>query len=135
VTIDAVAVHLRPGYRALISTRAKMAPDLIKEESMKPDITEKPKTAEFAASAPGSAPARLPKARPTKKQLLIQLLSGKTGMDVTALSRKLGWQAHTTRAALTGLRKAGYMIAIERKAEGKPGKYRITECPTGQNQP
>ncbi|MEQ8928585.1 MAG: DUF3489 domain-containing protein [Silicimonas sp.] len=42
----------------------------------------------------------------TKKEGLIQLLSHKAGADVATISEKLGWLPHTTRAALTGLRKA-----------------------------
>lgn len=62
----------------------------------------------------------------TKKAQLIRLLQRKGGADVAAISRRLGWQAHTTRAALTGLRKAGYQIASERPGAGKPSRYRIT---------
>ena len=47
-----------------------------------------------------------PKSR-TKKQHLIHLLGLKSGADITSLGAKLGWQPHTTRAAITGLRKAG----------------------------
>ncbi len=44
----------------------------------------------------------------TKKAQLMQLLTRKTGADVATISEKLGWLPHTTRAALTGLRKAGF---------------------------
>ncbi|MCZ0814024.1 MAG: DUF3489 domain-containing protein [Pseudomonadota bacterium] len=67
--------------------------------------------------------------RTTKKEQLIRMLSGKAGSDVAALSRKLGWQSHTTRAALSGLRKAGYEIAAEKSNAGKPTRYRITAAP------
>ena len=46
----------------------------------------------------------------TKKARLIQMLTRKAGADVATISEKLGWQSHTTRAALTGLRKAGFEI-------------------------
>ena len=49
-----------------------------------------------------------------KKAQLIQLLARKTGADVATISNKLGWQSHTTRAALTGLRKAGFEISAEK---------------------
>jgi len=67
--------------------------------------------------------------RVTKKDRLIKLLSHKTGVDVKVLSEKLGWQQHTTRAALTGLRKAGYEIAGEKPAKGGISKYRILATP------
>jgi predicted ArsR family transcriptional regulator len=65
----------------------------------------------------------------TKKAQLIQMLTRKAGADVATISEKLGWQSHTTRAALTGLRKAGFEISAEKTAEGKPLSYRITSQP------
>ena len=68
-------------------------------------------------------------ARVTKKAQLIRLLQRKDGADVTAISKKLGWQPHTTRAALTGLRKAGYEIVSARSGNGHPSRYRIAAEP------
>jgi len=67
--------------------------------------------------------------RKTKKAQLIQMLTRKAGADATTISDRLGWQAHTTRAALTGLRKAGFEITAEKKGDGKPSCYRITAQP------
>lgn len=52
------------------------------------------------------------------------MLSTKAGADVEAISNKLGWQSHTTRAAITGLKKAGYAVSREKEG-GKPMRYRI----------
>ncbi len=71
---------------------------------------------------------KLPKPK-TKKAQLIQLLTRKAGADVATISEKLGWQSHTTRAALTGLRKAGFEISAEKPGQGKPLSYRITAQP------
>ena len=57
------------------------------------------------------------------------MLSGKSGADVATISDKLDWQQHTTRAALTHLRKAGYNIAAEKPADGKPARCWITVTP------
>ena len=65
----------------------------------------------------------------TKKALLIQMLTRKAGADVATISEKLGWLPHTTRAALTGLRKAGFEISAEKTGQGKPFSYRITAQP------
>ena len=65
----------------------------------------------------------------TKKAQLIQMLTRKAGADVATISDKLGWQSHTTRAALTGLRKAGFEISAEKSWDGKPLSYRITAQP------
>lgn len=79
--------------------------------------------ASLAADAKQSNPAGAVQssepARPTtKKARLIALLSADTGADVATMSRTLGWQAHTTRAALTGLRKAGHRIEASKQPGG-----------------
>jgi len=66
--------------------------------------------------------------RITKKDQLIKLLGQKNGADIKAISDKLGWQHHTIRAALSGLRKAGYELEL-RKLEGKPSRYAISSIP------
>ena len=65
----------------------------------------------------------------TTKAQLIQLLTRKAGADVATISEKLGWLPHTTRAALTGLRKSGFEISSEKRGTGKPSHYRITARP------
>ncbi|MDD9724614.1 DUF3489 domain-containing protein [Roseovarius sp. SK2] len=72
--------------------------------------------------------------RTTKKAQLIRMLQSKTGSDIGAISKKLGWQSHTTRAALTGLRKAGFEIAATKSEDGKPTRYRITAEPDAERQ-
>ena len=76
--------------------------------------------------------AKAGRSRITKKAQLIRMLSNKAGTDVKAVRKKLGWQNHTTRAALTGLRKAGYTIATERCQGNKPTRYRITAGPQAE---
>lgn len=61
----------------------------------------------------------------SKKDQLIALLRGKGGADVQALSDALGWQPHTVRAALTGLRKAGVALEKMTVREGERARYRI----------
>ncbi|WP_420558857.1 DUF3489 domain-containing protein [Roseovarius sp.] len=53
---------------------------------------------------------------------------------MVALSKKLGWQTHSTRAALTGLRKAGFEIAATKSEDGKPTRYRIAAEPENMQQ-
>ncbi len=84
--------------------------------------TSKPKTSTKARSG----------GRTTKKQQLIKLLGTKSGADIKSLCDKLGWQQHTTRAAVSGLRKAGYEVAIEKPPKGGLSKYRILSAPTTQ---
>jgi len=61
----------------------------------------------------------------SKKDQLIDLLRGKGGADVQALSDALGWQPHTVRAALTGLRKTGITVEKMSVRDGERTRYRI----------
>ena len=65
----------------------------------------------------------------TKRARLIDLLKRANGSDVATLSHELGWQQHTTRAALTGLRKTGFVIERVRSGAGRTATYRITAEP------
>ncbi|WP_343117287.1 DUF3489 domain-containing protein [Ostreiculturibacter nitratireducens] len=69
------------------------------------------------------------KLKDTKKARLIQLLSAKAGADVAEISGRLDWQPHTNRAAITGLKKAGYEVMTEKPDPDKPTRYRITGKP------
>lgn len=65
----------------------------------------------------------------SKKAQLIRMLAAKAGADVAAISEKLGWLPHTTRAAISGLKKAGYDVTTERPNPDKPMRYRIAARP------
>ena len=69
------------------------------------------------------------KPRATKKAQLTKLLGSKAGVDIATLSDKLGWQQHTTRAAMSGLRKAGFAIFDSKPSGGGLAKYRIHSEP------
>lgn len=71
------------------------------------------------------APAPPPPALKSKKDQLIDLLRARGGADVRALADTLGWQTHTVRAALTGLRKAGVTVEKLPAREGELTRYRI----------
>ena len=61
----------------------------------------------------------------TKKDQLIRFLKAKTGADVATLGERLGWQPHTVRAAITGLRKAGHVVVATKPGSGGASRYRI----------
>lgn len=65
----------------------------------------------------------------TKKQQLIDLLSGESLVTVEKVSKTLGWQLHTVRAAITGLRKAGFAVDSSRPSDGGGTCYRIVHQP------
>jgi hypothetical protein len=60
----------------------------------------------------------------SKQALVIDMLSAKAGTTLDALIDATGWLPHTTRAALTGLRKRGFSIERSR-ADGEASVYRI----------
>lgn len=60
-----------------------------------------------------------------KRDQLIGMLSARSGAELAAISTRFGWLPHTTRAALSGLRKAGYQVLTEKWSDGKPARYRI----------
>jgi hypothetical protein len=63
----------------------------------------------------------------TKKSQLIGLLRQKDGATLAAISSGLGWLLHTTRAAITGLRKGGLRIETSTSDEGT--RYRLVPQP------
>ena len=85
------------------------------------------KTSTTAAKTRASARTMKP---PTKRARLIGLLKAAGRADVATLSDALGWQEHSTRAALTGLRKAGFSIERTKSDGGNSACYRITADPT-----
>ena len=69
------------------------------------------------------APADPKPERQSKSAALIALLERKDGATMADLIAATDWLPHTTRAALTGLRKKGHVI--ERGKRGKETFYRI----------
>jgi hypothetical protein len=61
------------------------------------------------ARPPGPVAASSNK-RATKHSLVLDLLRGEGGVALATIVVGTGWQAHSARAALTGLRKQGHVI-------------------------
>jgi hypothetical protein len=82
-----------------------------------------------APSAPPAAGTKSAEFRAGSKQaLILSMLQRKTGANLADLVSATGWLPHTTRAALTGLRKRGYVLERSRP-EGKPSIYRVVQRP------
>ncbi len=60
----------------------------------------------------------------TKQATLIDMLKKPNGASIAQLGAKMGWQPHSVRAALTGLRKRGVVITREKNVAGV-SVYRI----------
>jgi len=68
------------------------------------------KTNDIAAKAPDPIPTK----RPSKQQLLADLLLRDQGATISEMIAATGWLPHTTRAALTGLKKKGYSLSSDK---------------------
>lgn len=67
----------------------------------------------------------------SKKDQLVALLSKPNGARISVIVQRLGWQAHTVRAALSGLRKKGYEIASSKSSKTGETVYAIVR-PKGE---
>jgi hypothetical protein len=65
----------------------------------------------------------------SKLAQVIELLRCADGATIVDLTQATGWLPHTTRAALTGLRKRGYAVIRERIGAGH-SMYRISDAPS-----
>lgn len=73
----------------------------------------------IAAGADSAEPAARSAPRPgTKLASVIALLERAEGASIEELTGATGWLAHTTRAALTGLRKRGIAVARSKREDG-----------------
>jgi DNA-binding MarR family transcriptional regulator len=128
-------VITRAGLKAIGADAGEADAD---EPRLKDDETEAPRarpkgrgTRESGRDAPSAPPATgtKPEFRAGSKQaLILSMLQRKTGANLADLVSATGWLPHTTRAALTGLRKRGYVLERSR-AEGKPSIYRVAQGP------
>jgi hypothetical protein len=107
------------------------------EERSPAEGDQPPTSAEFdrnAAGAPAveSAPAFATPRTPrlgTKLATAIEMLRATEGATVAELSQAMGWLPHTTRAVLTGLRKRGYTLTLDRSDAERGSVYRIVLDP------
>ncbi len=75
----------------------------------KPSIRKQDPVVSPAADG-SSAPPSAPPTKPSKRGEVAALLLRDEGATLDQIIAATGWLPHTTRAALSGLRKAGYAI-------------------------
>lgn len=68
----------------------------------------------------------------SKKDQLVALLSKPNGARISSVVDRLGWQAHTVRAALSGLRKQGHEIATTKSPKTGGTVYSIVAPNAGK---
>ena len=87
-----------------------------------------------SAGEKGTAPRRSSSPRGgTKLAQVVELLQQDHGASIAELILVTGWLPHTTRAALTGLRKRGFVTAIDRSDKERGSVYRVERNPTAED--
>ena len=86
------------------------------------------KTQAETSSTTPAAPGKPAAKKPRKKDQLIALLQAEAGATVPDIAAALDWQPHTTRAALTGLKKAGHTIdKLPPLQDSRSSRYKLVE--------
>jgi Protein of unknown function (DUF3489) len=98
-------------------------------DAIEPSEAPRPQAKNRLCPDEGVHPARVATPRDgSKLALAIELLRRADGATIPNLTEATGWLPHTTRAALTGLRKRGYAVIRERIGAGDSA-YRISDAP------
>ena len=103
--------------------RAKQAPHSDRKTGSRSPSHSKGDGPKSSASTTPTLDVTSPRAG-SKQALVTEMLGAKGGATLDALIKATGWLPHTTRAALTGLRKRGFSIERSREA-GEASIYRI----------
>ena len=125
--VKAIAVDETPPTQREAERRAD---HLMVSVDLKPEPGSDP--AAFVDRANGGAASTLKSPRRgTKIAQVIELLQGNDGTTLAELVANTGWLPHTARAALTGLRKRGYAVRIDRGDKARGSVYRIEPSEMG----
>jgi Protein of unknown function (DUF3489) len=99
------------------------------QDTIEPSEAPQAQAKNVASPGEGGRPARVSAPRDgSKLALVIEHLQRADGATIIDLTEATGWLPHTTRAALTGLRKRGYAVIRERRVVGD-SVYRISNAP------
>jgi hypothetical protein len=90
------------------------------EEPSRKASAEAPRQKSTARGRPRPSP------RGSKREAVLSLLKRSSGASLKELMKATGWLAHSTRAALSGLRKSGVSVVRHEKTDGTSA-YRVIE--------
>ncbi len=79
-------------------------------KSKRASATKAPAARRSRGAKAKNSPAATPAKAETKTDLVLKLLRRSQGAILAELVAATGWLPHTTRAALTGLRKKGHLL-------------------------
>ena len=77
-------------------------------------------------TARAAAKSKATRDRRTKAGTIVDLLQRPSGASIARLTKATGWQAHSVRAAISGLRKTGLGIHRDKNSKGIT-VYRATQ--------
>jgi hypothetical protein len=98
-------------------SRGSPGPEAPAQERLPDSSATSPHAAEAAKASPREG---------SKLACVIALLRRSEGATIETLTKATGWLPHTTRAAITGVRKRGYSVVLDRGAEGA-SVYRLSD--------
>lgn len=64
-------------------------------------------------------------AKPSKATIVERLLKSRNGATISDIGEATGWQPHSCRAFLTGMRKKGHVIVRDQRKDGS-SRYRLS---------
>lgn len=122
IAIDASAV---PGH---VDDQGDSGEDV---EQTNPSLQLEPSASDPSRDATNKTALRHPSAPRggTKLAQVVELLQQDRGATINELMGATGWLPHTSRAALTGLRKRGFAVALDRSDKERGSIYRIEKDP------
>ena len=111
------------GAKAIaISEKRSGKPELeAPAQELHPDSMDPSETAHHTARAEKAAPRE-----GSKLASVMALLCRPEGATIGVLTKATGWLPHTTRAAITGVRRRGYSVILDRSVEGA-SVYRLSD--------
>jgi len=97
------------------------------EGDRRPTSAESDRTAAGASASESAQAFAVPRAPrvDTKLAKAIKMLRATEGATIAELAQAMGWLPHTTSAVLTGLRKRGYALTLDRSDAKRGSAYRI----------
>jgi hypothetical protein len=119
------------GYALKLTTAGlkAIAVDEGSQNAIEPSEAPQPEARNVASPDEVGHPAGVAAPRDgSKLALVVEHLQRADGVTILDLTQTTGWLPHTTRAALTGLRKRGYAVIRERIGAGD-SVYRISDAP------
>jgi hypothetical protein len=113
----------------VIAVNQETAPAIESEGPASPEAMVESTTSVDAAAGSNHPDDAAPR-EGSKLAAVVGMLRRNQGATLADLTAATGWLPHTTRAAITGLRKRGYSVIRERIEDGGSA-YRISDGPAG----